>query len=104
MSAMKKLTRVLVSLAGAALLAGCSTFASFNERCPAVYSGVKYNRAFEESDNVNWRRDPDQELFLLVDLPLSALLDTVCLPYTLFAGPCKHTVDSEGCAGVAAEE
>jgi len=65
-----------------------------------VYSGVKYNRAFEDSDLVTWGQNSDQQVLLLLDLPLSAALDTVLLPYTLFASPRKHSARGPGCEAV----
>jgi len=98
---MKRALRV-AALFALGLLTGCSSFASLNDGCPGVYSGVKYNRAFEESDLVTWQENSDQELLLLVDLPLSAVMDTVLLPYTLFAKPGKHTDHGPGCEAVEA--
>ena len=90
----------LVATVTGGLLTGCATFASLNDGCPGVYSGVKYNRAYEETDNLTWRRDPDQELLLLLDLPFSAALDTVLLPYTAFAQPRKRPAGGAGCEAV----
>jgi uncharacterized protein YceK len=102
MSAMKRPLRVAALLA-LGLLTGCSTLASLNEGCPGVYSGVKYNRAFEESDVVTWRKTPDQQVILLVDLPLSAALDTILLPFTWFVGSREHSADGPGCEAVEQE-
>lgn len=100
MSAMKKHLRTSVLALSIGLFSGCATFASINDGCPGVYSGVKYNRAYEDSSNVTWQRDPDQELLLLLDLPLSAAMDTILLPYTAFAKPHKHPAGGSGCKAV----
>lgn len=82
---------------------GCATVASLNDGCAGTYSGLAYNRGVARSDLVSWRETPAQELLLLVDLPFSAVLDTVLLPYTAFAGPHRHPAAGPGCAAKDAE-
>lgn len=90
----------LAAVLALVLSSSCATVTSLNEGCPGVYSGVKYNRGFEDSDLVTWKEQPLQELYLLVDLPFSAVLDTVLLPYTYFATPRGPAAPGPGCKAV----
>ena len=57
---------------------GCQTARSFEHGCPGVYSGVRFfNDQIREIP-------PDGKLFFAVDLPLSAIFDTLLLPVTSF--------------------
>ena len=70
---------VLVSLL--ALLCGCQTSRSFDQGCPGVYSGVRYY-----ADQVA-EIPADGKVFFTLDLPLSAITDTLLLPATFFVEP-----------------
>lgn len=88
----------------ALLVSGCATVASLNDGCVGTYSGIAYNRGVARSDLVSWQESPAQELFLLVDLPFSAVLDTIMLPYTAFASPSHHPAAGPGCKAVSGSE
>jgi len=106
MSPMKKPIRAAALapvLALVLLASGCATVASLDEGCTGVYSGVKYNRGYEEAGVVPWSEQPLQQVFLLVDLPFSAVLDTVLLPYTAFAKPRHRSAPGPGCQAVEHE-
>ena len=64
-----------------ALLCGCQTSRSFDEGCPGVYSGVRYY-----ADQVS-EVPLDGKIFFTLDLPLSAVTDTLLLPVTFFVEP-----------------
>lgn len=54
---------------------------SFEHGCPGIYSGVRFYR-----DHI--KEIPlDGKLFFAVDLPFSALADTLLLPVTSFSDP-----------------
>lgn len=72
---------VLVSLL--ALLCGCQTSRSFDQGCPGVYSGVRYY-----ADQVGGI-PLDGKVFFTFDLPFSAVMDTLLLPFTFFVEPEK---------------
>ncbi len=65
----------------ASLLLGCQTIRSWDEGCPGVYSGVRY---FE--DQVS-ELPIDGRIFFLLDLPVSAAMDTALLPVAIFMTP-----------------
>ena len=71
---------ILLLIAASSLL-GCQTGRSWTEGCPGVYSGVRY---FE--DHVG-ELPLDGRIFFVLDLPLSAAMDTVLLPATVFMKP-----------------
>ncbi len=64
-----------------ASLFGCQTTRSFSDGCPGVYSGVRYYS--HQIDSMPW----DGKIFFAVDLPFSAMLDTLLLPFTSFTDP-----------------
>lgn len=69
---------------GAALtlgLWGCQSTRSWQQGCPGVYSGVKYY-----SDQLP-TLPIDGKIFFSIDLPLTAVVDTLALPVTAFIGP-----------------
>jgi uncharacterized protein YceK len=72
--------RLLLLIAVSSLL-GCQTARSWSEGCPGVYSGVRY---FE--DHVGGL-PIDGRIFFILDLPVSAAMDTVLLPATVFMSP-----------------
>lgn len=65
----------------AAVLCGCQTSRSFEGGCPGVYSGVRFFNS-QVGD-----LPPDGKIFFAIDLPFSALLDTLLLPATFFVEP-----------------
>jgi len=72
--------RARTALAACALALGaCQTARSFDGGCPGVYSGVRYY-----ADQVG-ELPADGVIFFTLDLPLSAVFDTLLLPVTPFA-------------------
>lgn len=62
-------------------LASCQTTRSFDGGCAGIYSGVRfYNDQIDELP-------VDGKVFFTLDLPLSAIFDTLLLPVTAFAEP-----------------
>ena len=76
-----RLVRWLAIAASAASLAGCQTARSWGQGCPGVYSGVRYFS--NQIDTLPW----DGKIFFGIDLPLSAVADTLMLPAAFFAEP-----------------
>jgi uncharacterized protein YceK len=68
-------------LAALSSLVSCQTARSWNEGCPGVYSGVRYFQ-----DHVSWLPFDGKVVFLM-DLPVSAAMDTILLPITIFLEP-----------------
>ena len=66
-----------------ALLCGCQTSRSFDQGCPGVYSGVRYY-----ADQIA-ETPADGKIFFTLDLPLSAIADTLLLPATFFVEPAR---------------
>jgi uncharacterized protein YceK len=62
-------------------IAGCQTTHSWNHDCPGVYSGVRYFAS--QRDSLPW----DGKVFFTLDLPLTAVLDTLLLPASAFVDP-----------------
>jgi uncharacterized protein YceK len=65
-------------IAASVLSVGCQTTRSFDQGCPGIYSGVRYY-----NDQIG-DLPADGRLFFTLDLPLSAVLDTLLLPATAF--------------------
>lgn len=78
---MTRWTRRLLVAALAPSLLGCQSLRSWQQGCPGIYSGVRYYR--DQLPALPW----DGTLLFSVDLPLSALVDTLALPVTAFAEP-----------------
>lgn len=55
-------------------LLGCQTTRSWDAGCPGVYSGVRYFAS--QRDYLPW----DGKVFFTLDLPLTAVADTLLLP------------------------
>ena len=71
----------LALLFGALLaLTGCQSMRSW-ETCPGIYSGVRYY-----GDQLP-ELPGDGKAFFTFDLPLTAVVDTLALPFTAFADP-----------------
>jgi len=66
-------------------LGGCQTVRSYTSGCPGVYSGVRYF-----ADQYSWL-PLDGKIFFAIDLPLSAVFDTLALPVTFFVDPPQVT-------------
>ncbi len=73
----------LLYLIALSSLLGCQTSRSWSEGCPGVYSGVRYFQ-----DHVSYL-PVDGKIFFLLDLPVSAAMDTVLLPATVFMKPTR---------------
>ncbi len=58
---------------------GCQTSRSWGQGCPGVYSGIRYH-----GDQVGGR-PVDGKIFFTLDLPLTAVADTV--PVSVFMKP-----------------
>ncbi len=71
---------VLLALCALLALPGCQSLRSW-ESCPGVYSGVRYY-----GDQVS-ELPFDGKAFFTIDLPFTALADTLALPFTSFAEP-----------------
>ena len=79
-----------------ALLCGCQTSRSFEQGCPGVYSGVRYYTNQVSGIPL------DGKIFFTLDLPLSAVTDTLLLPATFFVEPDRpETGWLAGCRWVA---
>ena len=74
-------TRGLVCGLALISLLGCQTGRSWEQGCPGVYSGVRYY-----GDQVG-RLPVDGKLFFTLDLPLTAVADTIVLPVSVFMKP-----------------
>ena len=70
------------TLALATALGGCQTSRSFDQGCPGVYSGLRYYR--DQIETLPF----DGKVFFTFDAPLSAITDTLALPF-------MFTVDRE---------
>ncbi len=57
---------------------GCQTGHSWEEGCPGVYSGIRYY-----GDQIG-RLPVDGKIFFTLDLPLTAVADTIVLPVSVF--------------------
>jgi len=70
------LTRIAIALLVPVASAGCQTARSFDHDCPGIYSGVRFY-ADQVSD-----LPADGKLFFTLDLPLTAVVDTLLVPIT----------------------
>ena len=85
-----------VLIAASTLTTACQTTRSFDQGCPGIYSGVRYYN--DQLGNL----PADGKVFFTLDLPLSAVLDTLLLPATAFAKPTKPPLGwPEGCRWAA---
>ena len=74
-------TRGLVCGLALISLLGCQTGRSWEEGCPGVYSGIRYY-----GDQVGGL-PVDGKIFFTLDLPLTAVADTIVLPVSVFMKP-----------------
>lgn len=67
--------------------AGCGTVNSYASRCPGPYSGVRSDVEILESLGSFWK-DGFDWVTLVLDVPLSAVADTLTAPigYSVYAG------------------
>lgn len=72
--------RVALALV-AALALGCQTTRSFGQGCPGFYSGVRYY-----ASQLN-AVPADGKIFFTLDLPFSAVADTLLLPVSWMLEP-----------------
>ncbi len=97
-------------------LAGCGTVNSFASGCPGSYGGVRqdlsllasYGQPDEVAPEVPLGVDGQlgdlwDRVFVAVDVPLSALTDTLALPYTSLREPSHAEPVALGCGWVVAE-
>jgi uncharacterized protein YceK len=71
---------LLCGVASIAML-GCQTSRSWEQGCPGVYSGIRYY-----GDQVGGL-PVDGKIFFTLDLPLTAVADTILLPVSAFMEP-----------------
>ena len=64
-------------------IAGCQTMRSWSDDCPGIYSGVRYFAS--QRDSLPW----DGKVFFTLDLPLTAVVDTLLLPASVWVDPVK---------------
>ena len=84
---------IVAALVAAALLTGCGTINSFANGCGGVYSG--FYTDFEYLDSYDEFHDGWDFAVVGLDIPLSALADTVALPVTAFLEPSAN--QATGC-------
>ena len=105
-----------VLLVGALALPGCGTINSVASGCPGAYSGVHQDLALlaaygsvEPSDaEVPLGLDGElgdawDRVFVALDVPLSAVIDTLALPVTHRMTPRAPTPPALGCGWAGAE-
>lgn len=86
--------RTVCCLAATALL-GCQTARSWDQGCPGIYSGLRYYADQLPSLPV------DGKIFFTLDLPLTAVADTLLLPASAFAEPNRPRYGfAPGCAWI----
>jgi uncharacterized protein YceK len=86
--------RIVCGLAVTALL-GCQSVRSWDQGCPGIYSGLRYYADQLPSLPV------DGKIFFTLDLPLTAVADTLLLPASAFAEPNRPPYGfAPGCAWV----
>lgn len=78
--------------AGCALMAtsGCSSVMSHTGADQGYYPGTRANVAMIKSDDTSWAMTP----LLALDLPFSAVMDTLLLPYDYYRAGSDKTADS----------
>lgn len=72
--------RICLALVLPLVLSGCQSVRSW-EHCPGVYSGLRYY-----TDQLP-ELPADGKAFFTLDLPMTAIVDTLALPFTAFADP-----------------
>jgi uncharacterized protein YceK len=68
----------LLAILACLTLPGCQTVRSWDAGCPGIYSGVRYYAS--QRDSLPW----DGRVFFTLDLPLTAVVDTLLLPASAF--------------------
>ena len=69
---------LILALTGSLLL-GCQTVRSWDQGCPGAYSGLRYF-----ADHVG-DLPADGKIFFTLDVPFSAIADTLVLPVSAFS-------------------
>lgn len=87
---MKPITTMIAT--GCLLLSanGCSSMASHTGADQGYYSGTRANVDMMKSDDTSWAMMP----LLAIDLPLSAAMDTILLPYDYLRSGSDKTATS----------
>ena len=96
----------MLGLAGLTLLSGCGTINSYASGCGGAYSGVQQDvdliGSYANGPNVesevplgfdSWLADAWDIVFVALDVPLSAAMDTVVAPIGLARGQSVPEVD-----------
>jgi uncharacterized protein YceK len=81
-------------------LAGCGTINSYASGCPAPYSGVRVDDEYLD-DLGSFGEDGFDWVTISLDLPLSAILDTLTLPIALSFEQAPPAPVSPGCGWAA---
>jgi len=77
------LKRVWIAVLLLISIAGCQTMRSWSDNCPGVYSGVRYFAS--QRGSLPW----DGKVFFTLDLPLTAVVDTLLLPFSAWVDPAE---------------
>ncbi len=83
---------LLLIATGCALIAttGCSSIMSHSGGNQGYYSGTRANVEMMKSEDTGWVMTP----LLVLDLPFTAVMDTVLLPYDYYRSDKDKTVNS----------
>lgn len=73
----RTLVSLLVTGSGLALTGGCSSVMTHTGPEQGYYSGTRANMDVLRSDDTSWAMTP----LVLLDMPFSAVMDTLLLPY-----------------------
>ncbi|PHM57932.1 membrane protein [Xenorhabdus hominickii] len=73
----RKVLLLLCTTLSGLLVTGCSSIMTHNGPYQGYYSGAKANLGMLKDDNTGWVMKP----LLAIDLPFSAFLDTLLIPY-----------------------
>ncbi len=103
--------RWMALFAGLALLSGCGTISSGASGCVGPWSGVRYDHdligAYQKDEFVasevplgvdGWLGDAWDSVMAALDMPLSAVTDTVSTPLTVALGQRNPEPEALGCA------
>lgn len=90
---------ILAAIAAAVLLSGCGTINSYANGCGGVYSGILTD--VEYLDSYRGFHDSWDYSNVGLDVPLSAITDTVALPVTAFLDPSANKTFGCNWAGPA---
>ena len=106
--------RAWILASGLALLPGCGTINSYASGCGGLYSGVRhdgdlignYGAEIEAAREVHlrtdgWLANTWETAFVVLDLPLSAVADTLTAPVSLALGQAAPDPVGLGCRWAA---